>query len=375
MNILVLNYEYPPVGGGGATVCAQLGRHLVQRGHRIEVVTMHCNGLAKEETVDGVRIHRTWAYRRRSDRCTVPEMGTYLLGSLGPALRLARQNRYDVIHAHFIIPTSPLAWRLRRRTGIPYVLTCHGSDVPGHNPDRFQVAHKLLLPLWKPLVAAADCLVSPSCSLGEKIRRHSPEADIRIIPNGFDASAWNPNRPRSETILLCGRLLSMKGFQYVLEAAKDLDPRWQIHVVGDGPFRPVLEKAAARCAPAVHFHGWLDRDDPKLRDLYETAAIFAFPAESENFPTVLLEAMAAGAAILTSTAGGCPEVVGEAALLAEPKKPQAVREQLLRLTSSEPLRRELSQAAQRRIRQFSWTTVADRYLETFQEAIERARTK
>jgi glycosyltransferase involved in cell wall biosynthesis len=375
MNILVLNYEYPPVGGGGATVTAQLCGRLASLGHGVDVITMHYGRLPREETEGGVRIIRTPALRRRPDLCRIPEMATYLLGALGPALEQTRRRTYDVIHAHFIIPTSPLARVLRRKTGIPYVLTCHGSDVPGYNPDRFQLIHKLLMPAWRRLTRSADLLVSPSGSLKRLIEQQCPEAQVRVIPNGFDLSLFEAGRPRTKSILLCSRLLPRKGFQYFLQAVQDLDLDWQIHIVGDGPYLEPLRKLAAACKPSVEFHGWLERDDPKLRMLYETSSIFVFPSEAENFPTVLLEAMAAGSAILTSTAGGCPEVVGETALLAEPKNPQAIREQLLRLIESEPLRRSLSEAARRRAQQFTWPAVAARYLEAYAEAVERRRAQ
>lgn len=375
MNILVLNYEYPPVGGGGATVTAQLCEQLVQRGHAVDVVTMRHDRLAAEETVNGVRIFRPWSFRKQADLCRTFEMATYLAGAWRPVLQLARRRRYDIVHAHFIIPTSPLAWRLRKKTGIPYVLTCHGSDVPGYNPDRFLAAHRLLMPFWKRLTRSADLLVSPSESLRDLILQHCPEAQVRLIPNGFNPTLFDPSRPRDKSILLCSRLLPRKGFQYVLEALRDLDLDWQVHIVGDGPYLETLRAAAAQCKPRIHFHGWMDRNDPKLRTLYETASIFVFPSESENFPTVLLEAMAAGAAIITSTAGGCPEVVGEAALLAEPKNPESIRRQLLRLVESEPLRRQLSKAAVQRAEQFRWALIADRYLEAYTEVIERSKSR
>ena len=375
MNILMLNYEFPPVGGGGATVSAQMAQELVCLGHTVDVITMHYGQLPREETVNGVRILRTWARRKKKDVCHTSEMATYLLGAYGPALKLTRQKKYDIIHAHFIIPTSPLAWQLRRRTGIPYIVTCHGSDVPGYNPDRFGLTHRLLMPVWKPLVKAANGLISPSGSLRDLIHTHCPSVPIELIPNGFDSLLFQSDRPRKPSILMCSRLLPRKGFQYVLEAVKDLKLDWTIHIVGEGPYLDTLKERALACRPEVIFHGWLDRNESALRNLYETSSIFVFPSESENFPTVLLEAMAAGMAILTSTAGGCPEVVGDAALLTEPKNPQAIREALLRLIKSNTLRQQLSLAGRRRLEQFSWANIARRHIQAYEQVIEKTKAK
>jgi glycosyltransferase involved in cell wall biosynthesis len=367
MKILMLNYEYPPVGGGGATVTAQLCVHLVQQGHQVDVITMRYKNLPAEETVDGVRIFRFPSYRHRADICRTHEMATYLWGAWRPAVKLALRENYDVIHAHFIIPTSPLARHIKKHTRLPYLVTCHGSDVPGHNPQRFTIMHKTILPAWKKLVKDADKLVSPSRALKKLIQTHVPQANVEVIPNGAEPAAFDPSRPRKNNILLCSRILKFKGFQYVIQAVKDLSLDWQVHVVGDGPYLPPLKEAAQDSKTPIIFHGWLDRNDPQFRELYETGSIFVFPSEMENFPSVLLEAMSAGLAIITSTAGGCPEVVGDAALLVEPKNPEAIRTQLLALIESEQKRQSLSTAALNRLRRFSWDTVAKDYVDLYRQ--------
>jgi glycosyltransferase involved in cell wall biosynthesis len=370
MRILTLNYEYPPVGGGGATVSAQLCEHLVQSGHSVDVVTMRHKDLPHDEIVNGVRIFRVPSYRSRVDICRTHEMATYMLGGRKHILNLARQNQYDIIHAHFIIPTGPLAQYVHKHTGTPYLITCHGSDVPGYNPDRFGLAHILLMPYWKKLVRSAMSLVSPSVSLADLMKRHCPNLNITIIPNGYEGSAFNTGRRRNQSILLCSRLLRRKGFQYVIEAVKGLDLGWDVHIIGEGPYRQKLEQLAQGSKTPIIFHGWLDRDEPKFKELYETSAIFVFPSEMENFPTVLLEAMNAGCAIITSTAGGCPEVVGDAGLLVEPKDVDMLRQTLLELIGSADKRTELGQKALERVHQFSWNSVTQKYLNLYHSLIK-----
>ncbi|MHC5156343.1 MAG: glycosyltransferase family 4 protein [Planctomycetota bacterium] len=373
LKILTLNYEYPPVGGGGATVTAQLCEYLVQLGHSVDVVTMRYKDLPRDETVNGVTVYRVPSRRSRADICKTHEMGTYLLGGRKPALKLARQNQYDIIHAHFIIPTGPLVQYLHKHTGTPYVITCHGSDVPGYNPDRFGMAHKLLMPFWKKLVRSANALASPSMALRDLMLKYCPELDITIIPNGYEAANFQPKQERKSSILLCSRLLPRKGFQYVIEAVKNLDLNWQVHIIGEGPYRNTLEQLADGSKTPITFHGWLDRDDPKFRELYETSSIFVFPSEMENFPTVLLEAMSAGCAIITSTAGGCPEVIGDAGLLVEPKNADIIRDKLLYLIENNDVREDLARQAVQRSAQFTWSQIAQQYLKLFENLINTRR--
>ncbi len=369
VKLLVINHEFPPVGGGAAPVAWELCRHLAGLGHQVDVVTTRFGDLPAREERDGVTIYRTHARRRRVDRAETLEMASFLRGAAGPARQLIDAHRYDIIHAHFIIPAGYLAGRLARKTGIPLVITAHGSDVPGHNPDRFVWQHKLLLPFWRRLVKAAGCIISPSADLAAKIRRLCPSARMDVIPNGIDLSAFTPGQKQS-AILLCGRMLRFKGFQHALAAIGRLQLGWPVHVVGDGEYLDELKRLAVNLKAPVTFYGWLDRNDPRFIDLFRTCGVFIFPSEMENFPTVLLEAQAAGMAIITSDIGGCREAVGDAALFVPPGDAPAIAERLRQLVEQSSLRQELSQKALDHVRQFCWETIAQRYETLFAAVIK-----
>ncbi|MCK5269579.1 MAG: glycosyltransferase family 4 protein [Sedimentisphaerales bacterium] len=374
MKILMLNYEFPPVGGGAGPVTLELCRQLVKFGHHVDVVTMAYDNLPDFECLDGVNVYRTPALRKRPDICHIHEMATYLPGALPKVLQLVRQVWYDVIHCHFIFPTEPLALLISKITGIPFLVTCHGSDVPGYNPDRFGLSHKLLMPGWRFLIRRTPLIISPSESLKRLIHKQASYANVKVIPNGFNTDMFEP-AAKEKSILLCSRLLPRKGFQYAIEAIKQLAPDWTVNVVGDGPFLPELKRIAEGSETPINFLGWLDRGDQRFRRLFETGSICIFPSEAENFPTVLLEAMAAGMAVITSTAGGCPEVVGQAALLVEPHDTAAIRRQLEKLIDSEELRRKLSYAARRRTEMFGWPAVTRKYLDQYQNVIDNWEQK
>lgn len=370
MKILMLNHEFPPVGGGAAPVTLELCRHLVGMGHHVDVVTMHYGDLPRHECIDGVNIYRTPAIRKRPNICYTHEMATYLPGALCRTLRLAKKEKYDVIHCHFIIPGGPLAWIVSKVSKIPVLMTCHGSDVPGYNPDRFGFMHKLLLPVWRSLVRSYDMLVSPSESLKNLVENSCPCVSVKVIPNGIYASSFD-TCDKTKSILMCSRILPRKGFQYVIEAIHDIDMDWEVNVVGEGPYLEELRSLAEGLKAKIVFWGWLDQKDPKFRELYQESSIFVFPSEAENFPTVLLEAMSAGMAIITSTAGGCPEVVGDAALLVEPRDVNGIRESIMRLIGSRELRQQLSTAALDRVEQFNWSNVASRYVDCYRELADK----
>jgi glycosyltransferase involved in cell wall biosynthesis len=366
MRVLTLCYEYPPIGGGGSRVVEGLCRELVRAGDTVELVTMRYDGLPRTEvTADGVRVHRIPCLRRSKHYCTTPEALTYLI-SAGLRIRaIAREFRPDVVHAHFILPDGVLASRAAAATGVPYVITAHGTDVPGYNPHRARLAHRIAGPLWRRVGAKAATIVCPSESLRALVLGADPTFHTTVIPNGIDPDRFEPaaKRPR---ILMVTRMLERKGLQYVLQAARDLDLDWTIEIVGDGPYLPVLREMAAGSRVPVNFWGWMENDDERLRELYETSSIFALPSESENFPVCLLEAMAARNAIITTKGTGCAEVVGDAAALVEPHDAPAIREALIDLTANTKRRDALACAARERlVTRFGWPSVARAYRELF----------
>lgn len=352
-----------------------LTRQLAALGHTLDVVTMGYRGLPRREFVQGVTVHRVPCLRLSKSVCTPPELASYLCAAIPVALRLVRRNRYDINHTHFIFPDGVAALILKRCTGLPYVITAHGSDVPSFNPHRFRRMHRLLSPAWQRVVAGASCLVSPSNYLSDLIRRSGGSAPIHHIPNGIDPNQYRADRPRSRRVLVVSRLFERKGVQHLLRALAGLELDHEVVIVGDGPYLPVLKTMADELKVSVRFRGWLDGDSQELRDLYETSSIFVFTSEVENFPVVLLEAMAAGAAIITTSGTGCDEVVGDAALLVPPGDIVSLRIALARLTGEPELAQRLGARARARLeRKFGWPAVAAEYLRVYHRSLGAAGT-
>jgi glycosyltransferase involved in cell wall biosynthesis len=168
-------------------------------------------------------------------------------------------------------------------------------------------------------------------------------------------------------------LFRRKGIHTVLEAFLGLDTPFELHIVGDGPeLAPVSALATDR---RVFAHGWIDNADGRLRELFETASIFAFMSEAENFPICLLEAMAAGMAIVTSAGTGCADVVGDAGILIAPGDVEGVRSALARLIREPASIRAFGDTARRRLEQcFTWRSVADDHLRLYTDLLRDRRS-
>lgn len=366
----MLNYEFPPLGAGGSTSSFNLARTLVELGNEVDVITMSLAGVPHHETMDGIRVTRVPSLRSRREVCHTHEMGSYLLSGLVASAIRVRRRSYDVVNSHFVFPTGPITYALRRLGGPRYVLTARGSDVPGHNPNRFRFDHTLLQPVWRRVVSDADAMVAVSRDLARRIRSHV-DREVVVIPNGCspialggssrDQLGLDPNQ-EGRRVLTVTRLHEFKGVQYLIEAARQIGSGLEIHIVGDGPYRATLERLTSELGVRARFWGWLDRNSPELRGLYEHCSVFVFPSEREGSPAVLQEAMSAGLAVIAADAAGTPEVVGDAGILVPPRDARAISEALARVLDDPEAPRQLGERARQRVaREFDWTELARRY--------------
>lgn len=365
MKILSLTYEYLPIGGGGSRVAAAINEELVRLGDEVTVLTSAMKDLAAEETVNGVRIVRSACIRRHRHYTTAAELATTLWPAWRRAAELIHADRPDIIHTHFILPSGLLAWALSRRFRIPYVLTAHGSDVPGYNPDRFGLLHRLLRPVWRRILRGAAAVTSPSCYLARLMRDEGCPVPVTVVPNGH----WPLQRlgeDRRNRILVVARMFPRKGVQYFIRAVSGMDSDWEMIVAGDGPYRAELEARARRAAPRVRFVGFANPET--LRMLYESSSILVFPSIQENFPMVLLEAMAAGCAVVTTDAEGCAEVVGDAGIVVPRGNPMEIRGALERLLHDPALIAELSGRGIARATALAWDRIVPLYRDILDSA-------
>jgi glycosyltransferase involved in cell wall biosynthesis len=249
MRILVLNYEFPPIGGGGGRFTADLCRHLARFGHDLRVLTSRYRGLPAWEEREGYEIYRTWSGRSQAHTCTVPEMGCFLAANLIPALRQATSWRPQVVNVHFAVPTGVLAWMLRRTTGIPYVLSAQLGDVPGGVPVQTDHLFRWVKPFTVPIWREAAAATVPSAEIAGLVQRAYGLA-VQVIPNGVELESLNPQPPevhRPVRLVFVGRFSPQKNLLFLMEVLgklRNLD--WRLDLVGDGPLRGELETLSRR---------------------------------------------------------------------------------------------------------------------------------
>jgi colanic acid/amylovoran biosynthesis glycosyltransferase len=230
---------------------------------------------------------------------------------LGPKLRKARVSH---IHVHFAGLASRTAWWIKRLFGVTYSFTGHANDIFCPKPDQRVTLGDL--------VGEASFVVAVSDFGANWLRRGFPEAADKVyrVYNGLDLSTFRPSIPGSKPmrLLSVGRLIEKKGFIFLVEACRILSSSglsFTCEIVGEGPERHRLEELirAYRLSDQVRLTG--SKPQTEIVDLLAQSSLFVFPAihdstgDSDNLPTVLVEALASKLPIIATGIAGIPEIV------------------------------------------------------------------
>ena len=311
MKIFVLNYEYPPVGGGGGRACADLCAALISLGHEVRLLTSHAVGLPFEEKIDGYLVVRTPTGRKDLSIATFSSMALYIIRGIFPGIRLIRSWKPEIMHVHFAVPTGVLARLLSFFTRVPYVLTAHLGDVPGGVPDKTDRWFRLVYPFTPPIWKHAAKVVAVSTYTRDLAQAYY-NIPIDVIPNGVRLSAQSSMRTAGDTprIVFAGRFQPQKNLPFLIEClAKITNMSWSCKLIGDGPQRQLLQEmiTAYNLDGRIKITGWVSSDE--VWDLLGVSDILTMPSLSEGLPVVGIHALAQGLAIVANKAGGLVDLV------------------------------------------------------------------
>lgn len=374
MKVLLINYEYPPIGGGAGNATKHIGEQLVKLGCEVAVVTTKYKGLAREELINGVKIYRLPALRRRSNQSSVHEMITFILSGIWHRNSVLRRFQPPVIIAFLGIPSGLVAWWYWRKNKIPYIISLRGGDVPGTQPEQLKLYHSICKPLIKNIWQEAKYVVANSKGLRELASRTMKEKVILTIPNGVDLTTYKPRGEKGATesvrLLYAGRVSMEKRLDLLIEALTELKHlNWKLQIVGEGPELKELKQQVIRneLTERVEFSGWKRQEE--LVKIYQQADVFVFPSTSEGMPNVVLEAMACGLPVITSKIPGCEELVedGVNGFLIKPRNKEQLKVALIKLITSPEQRGQFGEQSLMRVKTYSWEKVGQSYFELLQQ--------
>ena len=318
MRILFCNYEYPPLGGGGGVANALLAEEMAKK-HEVTVLTSQAFGLPRESIENGVRVVRVPVLlRRRRSVASMPSMLSFAPMSIPAGLKLVKEQQFDIINSHFVVPSAPTGAFLSRYGKIPHVITVIGGDL--YDPSKRYSPHRyaLVRTLIGNLLRRADAVVGISNDTLEKMHTfYAPDLKGHVVSlaiqplrtlaiNGRQVYRGDYGFDNDAVLLITiGRLVARKAVTQLIKMMDKFNgERVHLLIVGSGPMEEQLKREVAlyNLSEQVHFMGavW---GTPKFQ-LLRMSDLYVSTSEHEGFGLVFLEAMASGLPIVCYDNGG-----------------------------------------------------------------------
>jgi glycosyltransferase involved in cell wall biosynthesis len=375
MKIMMLNYEFPPIGGGaGKAHLAILKQYAIRNDILVDVVTSGPKpGSYVEKLSDNITIYKVGVHKKNLHHWHKIEVVEWLARAHWTYHRLIKENKYDLVHAFFGLPTGWLCYRTAKK--LPYIISLRGSDVPGGNV-RLRFEYKLFGPLLRGIWKRASALVA--CSEGLKARALGflSSANIDVIPNGVDLDRFYP-APADELsgklkLVTVGRLSATKRVEMLIEAVEILSKKGTdvcLKIAGGGGMAKQLKAMVGqrKLTGIIKFAGRVGTD--KMPDIYRQNNIFVSASMQEGMSNAMLEAMASGLPIITTRCEGVEELISDNGIVAGEDSADSLANAIIKLAGNQQEYKTMCAAARRKAETFGWDKVADGYVKLYQRVL------
>ena len=336
MRVLIINH-FPIAGSGSGTYTRNIAVHLMKKGHEVRLIIPE--NTAKFNKIPGVRIDPVFFSYDEPIKNAMPfnfpcftthprsimtffdlddtQLEAYLSAFERVIAKAVDDFKPDIIHAQHI---WLLSW-LAGKTGVPCVITAHGTDLMGfQKTTRFrQYATEAAL--------MSKRIITISNDNDELVKSLFPDSAGKAIfmRNGYDPERFFPEQVKKNQlqslfgitlkkrlVMFAGKLAYFKGIDVLINAAKLYEGERPGEIVtiiaGDGELSEQLKKQAEeQMLSDVHFLGSLDIS--QLRGLYSTADVCVVPSRREPFGLVAVEALACGSTVVATNEGGLPDII------------------------------------------------------------------
>lgn len=371
--ILILNFEFPPIGGGASVVSANLAKEFARLGNDVIVITSRTFDLPPHSMVDGYEVRRIFTFRKRKDHTSILMMLMYFLISFFPICIYVFKHKPDIIHCHFAVPCGLFGLIFKKLFRVSYLLSIHGGDVPDYVPDT-----KLFFPILKPLFGSicknAMAITVSNEGLKNLVIKSFPLVKITIIKHGVTLSDFilklKYGTGEKVKFLYVGRFSPEKDVEMLIRAFSFVVKKIvnaKLIMVGDGILAKKVKKMATEICPenSVIFTDWLSSVEVNTK--MTESDILILTSRKENLPMVILQAMASGLPIISTKVWGVTELIkdGKGGLLIEVNDEEMLIKKMIHLAQNSDLWKKMGQENLNIVCNYTWDKIAKQYLELF----------
>lgn len=319
MNILLLNYEFPPLGGGAGIVSQHLAKVFIEHSNHVTVITTWFAGEPEYFSENKLTIIRLKSNRKHTFKSNPAEMYSWMRFAKRYCDEHAADFRFDVCLANFTLPGGAVAAYLKKKWNLPFIILSHGHDIPWFSPKQMFFWHMLCYPLIK------YCMNQSSYNilLTSQLKRN---ADVFIgekkayknivIPNGLLSFNLRKGFDANDKILhalFVGRLVEQKDPITVVKSFQLLQKQGipiHLKIIGDGMLKSEVEDYITKHhIKNIEVLGKISQSS--VMEEYAKAHIIIAPSREEAMSLSVLEAISCGLYVFATHVSGNKEVILE----------------------------------------------------------------
>jgi len=370
----MITREFPPNSGGIGYYVYYFSKKLLERGHKVTVITRGSANRTVKEVVDGIDVFKVSFF-------PAYPFHVWIHGAFVNRLIKLLEPILTLVHLHTPL-TPPI------KTSLPIITTVHTPmkvDARYHEVlDVYSLAERVQSmfvypPIESKLLSLSKKVTTVSFSVAMELKEYGLDPnEITVVGNGVDEKTFAPvqNKKYIERyVLYTGVLRARKGLFDFIECAKHVCKTYsdiKFVVCGTGPFLHKLREEVLRMGlqKQIVFWGYMTRD--KLIQTYQNATVHVVPSHYEGLPTVLLEAMSCGLPVIATDVGGNSEVIssGINGFLVPPKSPKVMAKVISKLLDDRALREKIGEAARETIEKYyTWDKIADNVIKCYENIL------
>jgi len=370
----VISEPFPPAEGIGNYVYS-LSTKLIEKGHKVTVITRGSWNKTQREVIDGIEVIR-------APFIPIYPFYIHIHGIFVNKILKSLEPKIDIVHVH--TPLPPVI-----KTSLPIITTIHTPMLTDNRYTKVRSIYSLLskisarfvsYPLELKHIQASDIVTTVSKSIARELKEYCLNPDeVTVVDNGVNEEFFYPRQKKSgngdKYVVFVGRIDREKGLFDLVECGRYIcSERSDVFFIVAGKGRDLnkLKRKTRKIGlqDRFIFLGQVGKD--QLFRLYQNATIFVFPSYHEGLPGVVLEAMSCGLPVVTTDVRGNRDLIsaGENGILVPTRDPEKLAEAISVLLKDKKLRAALSKNARKTIEEkYTWNVVSSKFLRCYESLI------